>query len=149
VNGSNLVAGDVLLDAFDTTIPLTGVDAGGKTGHVQLTIPQNKFQNEAQVSLESKTSGQKTTPVPLTLKQAQSITFDAIKAQIVGTTLMLSGTSSSGLKITYVATPSTVCTVSDITATFVAPGTCNIQATQAGNTTYAAATPVSQSITVN
>jgi hypothetical protein len=41
-----------------------------------------------------------------------------------------------------------VCTVSGTTATFLAAGTCTITASQAGNSTYAAATPVSQSFTV-
>ena len=39
--------------------------------------------------------------------------------------------------------------MSGATATFVAAGTCTIQATQTGNSTYAAATAVSQSFTVN
>jgi hypothetical protein len=42
-----------------------------------------------------------------------------------------------------------VCTVSGTTATFIATGACTIQATQTGNATYSAATPVSQSFNVN
>jgi parallel beta-helix repeat protein len=41
-----------------------------------------------------------------------------------------------------------VCTVSGTTATLIAIGECTIQATQAGDSTYAAATPVSQSFIV-
>jgi hypothetical protein len=41
-----------------------------------------------------------------------------------------------------------VCTVSGTTVTLVATGTCTVQATQAGNTNYAAATPVNRSFTV-
>ncbi len=41
-----------------------------------------------------------------------------------------------------------MCTVSGSTSTLVALGTCTIQATQAGNATYAAAAPVSQSFLV-
>jgi hypothetical protein len=39
--------------------------------------------------------------------------------------------------------------VSGTTATFLAAGSCSITASQAGNSTYAAATPVTQSFTVN
>jgi hypothetical protein len=41
-----------------------------------------------------------------------------------------------------------VCTVSENTVTLVAVGTCSIQARQAGNTNYSAATPVNQSFRV-
>jgi hypothetical protein len=41
-----------------------------------------------------------------------------------------------------------VCTVSGATVTLVSAGTCTIQATQAGNANYAAATPVNQSFQV-
>lgn len=42
-----------------------------------------------------------------------------------------------------------VCTVSSATATLIAPGVCTIQATQAGNSAYEPAAPVSQSFTVS
>jgi len=62
--------------------------------------------------------------------------------------LTLSATSSSGLPVSFSSTTTAVCTVSGTTATLVNPGTCTIQASQAGNANYAAATPVSQSFTV-
>jgi len=81
--------------------------------------------------------------------EAQSITFNAIPTQTVATPLTLSATASSGLAVSFASTTTGVCTVSGATATMLTSGTCNIQATQAGNSTYAAATPVSQSFTVN
>jgi hypothetical protein len=81
--------------------------------------------------------------------EAQTITFNPITTQTVGTPLTLSATASSGLAVTFASTTSSVCTVSGTTATMLIAGTCTIQATQAGNTTYAAANPVSQSFSVN
>jgi len=82
-------------------------------------------------------------------KTSQTITFSSIAAQTVGTPLTLSATASSGLAVSYSSSTTLVCTVSGSTATFLTSGNCTIRATQAGNGTYAAATPVTQSFTVN
>jgi hypothetical protein len=82
-------------------------------------------------------------------KEAQTITFATIPSQTVGTPLALSATASSGLAVTFISTTTSVCTVSGTTATFVAAGTCTIDAHQAGNGGYLAATAVAQSFTVN
>ena len=79
----------------------------------------------------------------------QTITFANPGTQTVGTPLTLSATASSGLAVSYTSQTTGVCTVAGTTATFIATGTCTIQATQAGNSGYAAATPVSQTFTVN
>jgi hypothetical protein len=79
---------------------------------------------------------------------AQTITFAAIPAQKVGTPLTLNAKASSGLAVTFASATPGVCTVSGSTASFGAAGTCTIVASQAGNGTYSAATPVSQSFTV-
>jgi hypothetical protein len=79
---------------------------------------------------------------------AQTITFAQPATQTVGTPLTLTATASSGLTVSFASTTETICTVSGTTATFLAAGTCTIQGTQAGNATYAAATPVSRSFTV-
>jgi len=92
------------------------------------------------------------TMVPQTIAvngEAQTITFGAIAAQTVGTPLTLSATASSGLTVSFISTTTSVCTVSGKTATFIASGTCTIDANQAGNSTYAAATMVPQSFIVN
>jgi hypothetical protein len=80
---------------------------------------------------------------------SQTITFGTIAAQNVGTPLTLSATATSGLAVSYASTTTSVCTVSGNTATMLTTGTCTIQATQAGNASYLAATPVSQTFTVN
>ena len=80
---------------------------------------------------------------------AQTIAFANPGSQTVGTPLTLSATASSGLQVAFSSTTASVCTVSGTTATFLAIGTCSITASQSGNAIYAAATPVSQSFTVN
>ena len=57
-------------------------------------------------------------------------------------------TASSGLPVSYASTTTGVCTIAGSTISFVAAGTCSITASQAGNATYAPATPVTQSFSV-
>ncbi len=79
----------------------------------------------------------------------QTINFGALSNQIFGTApFALSATTSSGLTVGYTSTTPTVCTVLGATTTLVSAGTCTIQATQAGNSNYAAATPINQSFQV-
>ena len=83
------------------------------------------------------------------LQQSQTITFGSLTNQTLGTApFTLSATASSGLSVSFASTTTSVCTVSGTTATLVAAGTCTIQATQAGNANYSAATPISQSFQV-
>ena len=81
--------------------------------------------------------------------KAQTVSFGTIAQQTVGTPLTLSATATSGLAVVFTSTTTNICTVSGITASFMASGTCTIDANQAGNSTYAAATTVPQSFTVN
>jgi hypothetical protein len=80
---------------------------------------------------------------------SQSITFGALSNQVFGTApFPLSATATSGLAVSFAPTTPSVCAVSGATVTLVAVGTCTIQATQAGNANYSAATPVNQSFLV-
>jgi sugar lactone lactonase YvrE len=91
------------------------------------------------------------TPVSLSIAvspASQTITFPAIAAQTVGASVSLSATATSGLAVSFASTTPTVCSVSGATAKMLAAGTCTIQASQAGNANYAAATPVSVSFSV-
>jgi hypothetical protein len=58
--------------------------------------------------------------------------------------ITLSATASSGLAVSFATTTPTVCTVSGNTASLLIGGSCILQATQAGNAFYGAATPVTQ-----
>jgi hypothetical protein len=79
---------------------------------------------------------------------SQTISFGAISTQTVGTPLTLTATATSGLAVSYTSSTTSVCTVSGSVATFLLPGTCTIVASQIGNGTYSAATPVMQSFSV-
>jgi sugar lactone lactonase YvrE len=79
---------------------------------------------------------------------AQTITFPAIANHTFGDApFALSATASSGLAVSY-SVSSGPATLSGTSVTLTGIGTVTIQATQAGNSTYAAATPVSRSFGV-
>ncbi len=81
---------------------------------------------------------------------SQSITFNALGSRALGSAPFTIGASaSSGLAVTFSSLTTSVCTVSGSTVTLVAPGTCTVQASQAGNAGYSAAPLVNQSFTVS
>jgi hypothetical protein len=83
-------------------------------------------------------------------KVSQTITFGTLSNRTYSPTpFTVSATASSGLPVSFASTTTTVCTVSGSSVTLVTVGTCTIQASQAGNATYAAAAPVSRSFTVS
>ncbi len=90
-------------------------------------------------------------PQTLTVAQAsQTITFGALSPKTYGdAAFALAGSSTSGLALTYTSSDPAVATVSGSTVTLVAAGTTTITAFQAGNTNYAAAPGVPQTLTVN
>ncbi|MBL8215914.1 MAG: VCBS repeat-containing protein [Bryobacterales bacterium] len=60
----------------------------------------------------------------------------------------MTATASSGLPVAYVSNSPTICTVIGAIVTAVSGGTCSITASQAGNTNYAAAPPVSRTFQI-
>jgi hypothetical protein len=82
-------------------------------------------------------------------KTAQTITFNAIPVQLVGKSLTVSATASSGLPVNFVIVQNGNCSISGSVVTLLNPGNCGVIATQAGNSTYAAAPAVGQIIVVN
>jgi hypothetical protein len=86
----------------------------------------------------------------VTPKAAQTITFANPGARNFGTTPTLSATATSGLTVAFTSSTTGVCTITSGGAlTFVTPGTCTINADQAGNGAYVPASQVSQSFAVN
>jgi uncharacterized protein (TIGR03437 family) len=82
--------------------------------------------------------------------ESQTIAFGALPNKPFGAaTLTVSATASSGLAVSFISTTSSVCTVAGSTVTMVSVGTCTIEASQAGNSSYSTATPVDQSFTVS
>ena len=81
--------------------------------------------------------------------QSQTINFGPLSDRGLGSDpFSVSATASSGLAVSFNSLTPSVCTVVGFTVTLVAVGTCTIQATQAGNSNFAAAAAVSQSFQV-
>ena len=82
------------------------------------------------------------TPQTISFTQSSPVNYGA-------TPITLTGTATSGLAVTYSSSNTAVATVSGNTLTIVGAGSVTITANQAGNATYAAATPVDQFLIVN
>jgi hypothetical protein len=80
----------------------------------------------------------------------QTISFTLSSPVNYGATpITLTGTATSGLPVTYSSSNTAVATVSGSTLTIVGAGSVTITANQAGDATYASATPVDQFLIVN
>jgi FG-GAP-like repeat/Putative Ig domain/Beta-propeller repeat len=81
---------------------------------------------------------------------AQTITFDQIPNQILGISpFPVAAQSSALLPVGFKSTTTPVCTLADDIVTLLKAGTCSITASQPGNGSYSAATPVMRSFTVS
>jgi hypothetical protein len=79
-----------------------------------------------------------------------TITFpDLSPITLGGAVPTLSATASSNLTVAYTSATSSVCTVTGTTITVLTTGTCTINANQAGNGTYAAATQLQKSFVIS
>lgn len=85
----------------------------------------------------------------LAAKAPQTISSGPIATQTEGTSLLLSATATSDLPVSFLSGSPSVCTVSSATATLIQPGTCSIEALQAGNANYLAATTVVVSFNIS
>ncbi len=80
---------------------------------------------------------------------AQTITYVQPTDEVLTAgTKIVAPTADSNLPVTLTSGTTGVCTVSSFTITLVAAGTCTTTASQAGNSTYAAATPVVRSFQI-
>lgn len=81
---------------------------------------------------------------------SQTISFANPGAQIFGTSPTLSATSDSGLAVSFASTTTAVCTITiGGELTFLAAGTCTIEASQSGDGTYLPAATVQRSFTID
>ncbi|GAA3539530.1 hypothetical protein AFL01nite_26120 [Aeromicrobium flavum] len=93
-----------------------------------------------------------TTPLTVTAKAPQAITFtsSAPSPAYPGRTYPVAAVGgASGQPVKLVSTTADHCTTDGTTVTFGKPGTCTIEATQAGTTGFSAAPAVSQRVTVS
>lgn len=99
------------------------------------------------------TDGSKTATCAVTVtavaKTAQTISGLSNITKIMGDAdFNLAATASSGLSVTYASSNTSVATISGSTVHIVGAGTTTITASQAGNGSYSAATPVTATLTV-
>ncbi len=125
----------------------TGVATGNQVVTTNMTLPAGLPYGTYQLTVSA--NGIQSAAKSFSYLQAQTITFNSIANQVQGAKLALTASASSSLPVSFASLTSNVCTVAGTTATMIAPGTCTIQASQAGNATYAAATSVKQSFTVS
>jgi hypothetical protein len=86
--------------------------------------------------------------VDVTLRP-QSISFPTPASAYVGDEATLSATASSGLAVTFsLDAVTSACSLSGATLTYLAVGTCVVDANQAGNATYSAASQVQHTLDV-
>lgn len=137
-NPGNITAGG---NGFTTSpIVVTGLTNG--TAYT-FTVKATNGVGDSVVSVASNSA---------TPKGNQTITFPNPSAQNFGTAPDLSSTASatSALAVSFTSSTTGVCTItSGGTLTFVTAGSCTIDAVQAGNTAWNAATTVTQTFTVN
>ena len=110
------------------------------------TITANQAGNATYAAATAVSISFAVAAAPLT---AQTISFASPGNQTLGTApAALVATATSGLPVSFASATPGVCTVSGSTLVLVAAGTCTIDASQAGNATFAAAATVSRSVTV-
>ncbi len=105
-----------------------------------ITLPSNR--NVVMLAITLSQSGSVT-------PQGQTINFNSIPSQIVGGSLTVSATASSGLPVSFSVIPNGNCSISGNVVSFLNFGNCGVVANQAGNNAYSAAPPVGQIIVVN
>jgi hypothetical protein len=121
-------------DNGDGTATLAGTPASGTTGSYPLTITASNSAGSRQQSF-TLTVGQ----------QAQTITFGPLPRRTYGAApFHLSASSTSRLPVSFASHTPRVCGVSGTTVTLRSAGACKITATQPGNDTWAAATPITR-----
>lgn len=79
---------------------------------------------------------------------AQSIDFPAPGGQVVGGSLQLSASASSGRSVHFSTSTASICAVTQGFASFLSAGMCEITASQAGGGGFGAAIPVSRQFPV-
>ncbi|QJQ06904.1 autotransporter domain-containing protein [Undibacterium piscinae] len=143
-NGGSAITG------YTVTVVETGATFGGASSPISVTGLTNgtayTFTVKATNSAGTGTASGASTAV--TPRAAQTITFNNPGSQNFGTTPTLSASASSTLPVTFTSATTGVCTVSGTTLTLVTAGTCTINANQAGDAAYGAATQVQQTFAI-
>ena len=123
------VDGDTLMLLMEGTATITALQAGNSTYEAAANITQ-------------------TITVVAAGNQPQTITFTLADTGTVGANLNLTATASSGLEVSFSSSAPDIAAIEEGRLVLKALGTATITASQAGNTAYAAAEDITQTITV-
>jgi hypothetical protein len=157
---------DIAVDSWNTaTAPdsiasvLLGNGGGTLQNPVSYSVGDNSygvvtadFNGDGRADLAIANSGGNNVSILLAkapTRLPQTINFGPLANEVFGAApFTVSATATSGLAVSFAPTTPGICSVSGATVTLGSVGTCTIQATQGGNATYAAATPVNQSFLI-
>ena len=146
-SGGALIGNFAGATTYTATITLTPTSGYTLTG-----VIANFFTVAGATSItHSENSGFISAVFPATIKLTQSIVITSFPADISygASPAALAAVSTSGLPVVFTSATTPVCTVSGTSLTILTVGTCTINANQAGNTNFAAASQVSGSFTVS
>jgi hypothetical protein len=130
--------------ATTSVISLTGTTA--TVGNAGTSVITATFTPTNTVDYNSTT----TTMTISVIGNSQTITFpDLLPITLGGAAPTATATASSNLTVAFTSATTAVCTVTGTTITVLTTGTCTINANQAGNGTYAAATQVQKSFVIS
>jgi mono/diheme cytochrome c family protein len=134
-------------------VPLpSGITLNGTTGVISGTPVSGTVGAYNFTVRATNASGFNDQPFTLTVgKRAQSISFTdpADQKFSLSATPLVASASPSGLAVSLVSNTPAVCGISGSNATILSVGDCTINASQAGNGDYLAATPVPQTFTIS
>ncbi len=148
IAASNSQAGWTADSTVSWITPTAGMNSAG-SGQAVFAVNPNGSTESGTVIAAGTTVSVNCVGSSCAVSGVTTIAFGPLSDVTLGTApFTISATASSGLPVTFTSTTPAVCTVAGSTVTIVATGTCSITATQAGNATYSAATPVTQSFTV-
>jgi uncharacterized protein YhjY with autotransporter beta-barrel domain len=143
--------GGAAITGYTVTSNPGGITATGATGPITVIGLTNgtAYTFTVTASNSAGTGGASAASNSVTPQATQTITFSNPGAQSFGTTPTLVATASSGLTVTFTSSTTAVCTIttSGVLST-VSPGTCTINADQAGNGAFLAAARVTRSFAI-
>jgi len=148
--GSGTPTGSVTFKDGSTTLGSATL-SGGAAAFSTSTLAAGPHSITAVYGGDTNFTGSTSSPLTQTVNSgSQTIVFAALPNLTYGAApFTLTATASSGLAVAFASNTPAVCSVSGTGVTILAAGTCSITATQPGNSSYNAATPVTQTFTVN
>jgi uncharacterized protein (TIGR03437 family) len=135
---------------YSSAVSITSGASGSGNGTINLAVAQNPYTSPLNYSLAVGNTQISIAQAAASSLASQTITFFPVPNQIFGVSpFVIDPTASSGLPVGLASTTPAVCKTASILVQLLKAGTCSITATQPGNSSYNAATPVTQSFVVS